>query len=60
MDDFLKKYGWVVVGGVLIVIAILFAEVFGQEVADAIKTFVETFSTYVETAISSLQAPTLS
>ena len=60
MDDFFNKYGWVIVGGVLIVIAILFAEIFGQEVCDSIKSFVDAFATYVETAITNLQAPSIS
>lgn len=60
MDDFFNKYGWVVVGGVLIVIAILFAQIFGQEVCDALKGFVTTFATHVDTAINSLTIPTIS
>lgn len=60
MDDFFNKYGWIVVSGILIVIAIMFAQVFGQAVCDSIEAFVEAFATHVENAIATLSVPSIS
>ena len=47
MKDFMSEYGWLVVVGVIIVIAVAMSTPFGSAVKDAILQFVEKFSNAV-------------